>query len=110
MQAAISTGRDTLTNTYGLTRDELIMHLRVAPETVDGWLSGSRRRPPYFDAALRAARAGLHPISAALVPNYWKELGVEQPQVRFWQKTGQTPAPARMAVAWIIYSKITGRV
>lgn len=95
--------------TYGLTREELIIHLRVKPETVDGWLDGSRRRPQYFDAAVRAAKAGLHPISSALVPNYWKELGVERSQVRFWQNTGQTPAPARLAVAWIIHTKITGR-
>lgn len=95
--------------TYGLTREELILHLRVKPETVDGWLDGSRRRPPYFDAAVRAAKEGLHPISAALVPNYWKELGVEYSQAKFWKTTGQTPAPARLAVAWIIYSKITGR-
>jgi len=93
----------------GLTRDELIHHLRVKPETVDGWLAGTLKRPPYFDLAVKAAKIGLHPISAALVPKYYKELGVEIERVKFWQNTGQTPVPARMAVAWIIHSRVTGR-
>ncbi|TDW21108.1 hypothetical protein EV128_12277 [Rhizobium azibense] len=106
--SAVATTRPAL-NTHGLTRDELIMHLRVSPETVDGWLSGAKQRPPYFDMALRAAKIGLHPIAPALVMKYGKALGVDQAQVNYWMKTGQVPAPARMAVAWIIHAKITGR-
>lgn len=93
----------------GLTRDELVHHLRVSPEHADGWLSGARQRPPYFDLAVRAAKAGLHPISAALVAKYWKQLGVPESQARYWALANQVPVPARMAVAWIIHSKITGR-
>jgi len=96
-------------NTYGLTREELIHHLRVAPETVDGWLAGTRRRPQYFDMALRAARAGLHPIAKPLVKTYGKQLGVEPSQINYWMNTGQVPVPARMAVAWIIHARVTGR-
>lgn len=96
-------------NTYGLTRDDIIRHLRAAPETVDGWLAGTRRRPPYFDAALRAARSGLHPIAKPLVARYAKELGIEQQLMNYWLTTGQVPVPARMAVAWIIHRKVTGR-
>jgi hypothetical protein len=99
----------TTVNTYGLTRDELIYHLRVSPEMVDGWLSGAKQRPPYFDAAIRAAHAGLHPIAKPLVRRYWKELGVAESRVEFWLKSGQVPAPARMAVAWIIHCRVTGR-
>ncbi|NTI22342.1 hypothetical protein G6M87_10785 [Rhizobium rhizogenes] len=96
-------------NIHGLSRNDLIQHLRVSPETVDGWLSGARQRPPYFDMAVRAAKAGLHPISSAIVAKYAKELGVEQQRVNFWITAGQVPVPARMAVAWIIHAKITGR-
>lgn len=96
-------------NTHGLTRAELIHHLRVSPETVDGWLSGARRRPPYFDAAVRAAKAGLHPIAKPLVVRYQKELGIEQAQMNYWMTTGQVPVPARMAVSWIIHRRVTGR-
>lgn len=95
--------------TYGLTRAELIHHFRAAPETVDGWLDGTRRRPPYFDAALRAARAGLHPIAKPLVRRYWKELGVAESQAKYWDDTGQVPVPARLAVTWIIHRRVTGR-
>lgn len=95
--------------TYGLTREELIRNLRVTAETVDGWLSGARRRPPYFDAAVRAARAGLHPIAKPLVRKYAKELGIPEAQMKYWLSADQVPVPARMAVAWIIHSKVTGR-
>ena len=100
---------DPAPNTYGLTRDDLIRLLRSSPEAVDGWLSGTRRRPPYFDAALRAAKAGLHPIAKPLVRKYARELGVSESQVTYWLETGQVPVPARMAVAWIIHRKVTGR-
>lgn len=93
----------------GLSRDELIHHLRVKPETIDGWLSGTLRRPPYFDLAVKAAKIGLHPISAALVYSYYPQLGVEEQRARFWRDNGQTPVPARMAVAWLIHSAVTGR-
>ena len=109
LAAAASTVPAPKVNTYGLSRDDLITLLRASPETVDGWLSGARRRPPYFDLAVRAAHAGLHPISAALVKNYWRELGVEKARVNFWMNSGQTPVQARMAVAWLIHSGITGR-
>ena len=93
----------------GLSRDELIHHLRVKPETVDGWLNGTLRRPPYFDLAVKAAKIGLHPISPALVYKYHPRLGVEEQRARFWRDNNQVPAPARMAVSWIIHSDVTGR-
>lgn len=96
-------------NTHGLTRSELITYLRSKPETIDGWLDGSRRRPPYFDAAVRAARAGLGPIAKPLMRKYWKELGVTEAQMKYWLDMDQVPVPARMAVAWIIHAKVTGR-
>jgi hypothetical protein len=107
-RAAFSTPAPS-SSLIGLSRDELIHHLRVKPETVDGWLSGALKRPPYFDLAVKAAKIGLHPISATLVYNYHKELGVEEQRARFWRDTGQVPAPARMAVAWVIHSRVTGR-
>lgn len=96
-------------NTHGLTRSELIHFLRVAPETIDGWLTGTKRRPPYFDAAVRAAREGFSPIAKPIVRRYAKELGVTDSQMNYWMLTGQVPVPARMAVVWIIHAKVTGR-
>jgi hypothetical protein len=106
---ALAIARAEPVPTYGLTREELIRALRVTAETVDGWLTGSKRRPPYFDAALRAARAGLHPIAKPLIRKYAKELGVPEAQMKYWLTTGQVPVPARMAVAWIIHTRVTGR-
>lgn len=106
---AATTTQPTPVNTYGLTRADLIHHFRAAPETVDGWLSGERRRPPYFDMALRAARQGLHPIAKPLMVRYGKELGVPEAQLNYWMKTDQVPVPARLAVAWIIHRRVTGR-
>lgn len=109
MLALAQHARPLPNQTLGLTRDELVHHLRVAPETVDGWLSGERRRPPYFDDAVKAAKAGLQPIAKPLIAPYRKELGVEQSLMNYWLKTGQVPVPARMAVAWIIHRRVSGR-
>lgn len=99
----------TSVNTYGLTTHELMAHLRVSRETIEGWVNGSRQRPPYFDAAVKAARAGLQPVARPLVRKYAKDLGVPESQVKFWLNSGQVPAPARMAVAWFIHCRVTGR-
>lgn len=96
-------------HTQGLSRDDLICKLRVSPETVDGWMSGARQRPPYFDLAINAARTGLQPIAGALVPRYHRELGVAESLARYWETSGQVPVPARMAVAWIIHRRVTDR-
>lgn len=106
---ATTTTQPSPVNTYGLTPTDIVHHLRVSPETVDGWLSGERRRPPYFDLALRAARQGLHPIAKPLVRKYYRELGVQESQAKYWEETGQMPVPARMAVSWIIHKRVTGR-
>ncbi len=95
--------------TLGLSRDDLITMLRVRPETVDGWLSGTRRRPVYFDLAIKAAKAGLQPIAPKLVYGYAGQLGVEPGIISYWKKTKHVPVPARMAVAWLVHARVTGR-
>ena len=96
-------------DTLGLSRDDLITGLRVAPETVDGWLSGARRRPVYFDLAIKAIKAGLQPIATKLVYGYAGRLGVEPGIISYWKKTEHVPVPARLAVAWLVHARVTGR-
>lgn len=106
MQAARRTSEPT---SIGMPADELAYHLRVKLETVEGWLSGRLQKPPYFALAVKAARARLHPVPSSIVEAHTERLGLKRQHVRYWIETGQVPVPARMAVAWIIHNRITGR-
>lgn len=95
--------------TAGFSADYLARYMRVSLKTMEGWMNGTTSRPPYFDAAVRAVRADLHGISPALACGYHEALGVSEEHASYWRKSGQVPFPARLAVAWIIHHRITGR-
>lgn len=80
-------------------------HLGVREKTARNWREGKTRRPPYYDAALQAARADLQPASPALTQAMHRSLGVSRQLAHYWTMAQQTPRAARMAASWINYCR-----
>lgn len=96
-------------NRRGMSVNDIAERLCVAPGTVYRWVNGSAATPPYIDDALKAAATGLRMVAKDIACGYWKQLGLTPQHTAYWRKSGQVPGPARMATAWIIHKRVTGR-